>query len=395
MRDLALNVLLIAGLQFVALAVAQDIPPYTEDCRNGTYPPPSTEEPAETFVLNLDISPDARWSPLIKKKAPAMKALVDDIIDLIAPFLKNVTKGIEFVDELFAPLAEGFPEPYKSEVHGVAKASGLPLGQVVLYNVFYEVFTFCTSIVAEDETGKLYHARNLDFGLFLGWDIKNKTWALTERLRPLIVNIDYQVKGKTVAKAVHFAGYLGVLTGVKPDVFTVSMNERFNLDGGYLGILEWILGDHNGKWMGFELRDTLVNAQSFDEAMHTLTTVEFLAPAYIILGGNKTGQGAIITRDRKSTADVKMMKGTDADWFLVQTNYDNWKDPPFFDDRRTPATKCMTRVTRKSVGLPRIFDVLSTKPVMNLLTTYTALMEVKGGHLETYIRHCAQPCWPW
>lgn len=42
--------------------------------------------------------------------------------------------------------------------------------------------------------------------------------------------------------------------------------------------------------------------------MKTLTTVEFLAPAYIIIGGNKTGQGAIITRDRKSTADVKMLE---------------------------------------------------------------------------------------
>lgn len=29
------------------------------------------------------------------------------------------------------------------------------LGEVVLYNIFYEVFTVCTSIVAEDKTGAL------------------------------------------------------------------------------------------------------------------------------------------------------------------------------------------------------------------------------------------------
>ena len=29
------------------------------------------------------------------------------------------------------------------------------LGEVVLYNIFYEVFTVCTSIVAEDKTGSL------------------------------------------------------------------------------------------------------------------------------------------------------------------------------------------------------------------------------------------------
>ena len=33
-------------------------------------------------------------------------------------------------------------------------------------------------------------------------------------------------------------------------------------------------------------------------------------------------------------------------WFLVETNYDNWQDPPFFDDRRTPATKCMNKMTQ-------------------------------------------------
>ena len=42
------------------------------------------------------------------------------------------------------------------------------LGDIVLYNIFYEVFTVCTSIVAHDDKGTMYHARNLDFGLFMG-----------------------------------------------------------------------------------------------------------------------------------------------------------------------------------------------------------------------------------
>ncbi len=39
--------------------------------------------------------------------------------------------------------------------------------------MFYEIFTLCTSIVGQDNNGKIYHARNLDFGLFLGWDLTN------------------------------------------------------------------------------------------------------------------------------------------------------------------------------------------------------------------------------
>lgn len=30
-------------------------------------------------------------------------------------------------------------------------------------------------------------------------------------------------------------------------------------------------------------------------------------------------------------------------WYILQTNYDNWKNPPFYDDRRTPGMKCMNK----------------------------------------------------
>ena len=42
------------------------------------------------------------------------------------------------------------------------------LGEVVLYNIFYEASTACTSIIGQNENGQLLHARNLDFGLFMG-----------------------------------------------------------------------------------------------------------------------------------------------------------------------------------------------------------------------------------
>ena len=44
-------------------------------------------------------------------------------------------------------------------------------------------------------------------------------------------------------RTVSFAGYVGVLTGLKPHRFSLSLDERFSLDGGYIGILRWLLGD--------------------------------------------------------------------------------------------------------------------------------------------------------
>ena len=51
---------------------------------------------------------------------------------------------------------------------GIAQAGNMTVSDIVMFNVFYEIFTFCTSIVAEDPNGKLYHVRNLDFGVFMG-----------------------------------------------------------------------------------------------------------------------------------------------------------------------------------------------------------------------------------
>ena len=47
-----------------------------------------------------------------------------------------------------------------------------------LYNLFYEFFTVCTSILARDSRGQLFHARNLDFGVFLGYDLRINTQSL-------------------------------------------------------------------------------------------------------------------------------------------------------------------------------------------------------------------------
>jgi len=74
---------------------------------------------------------------------------------------------------LKANVADTLPKPYGDEIKGIANATNINLGDLVLYNIFYEIFTLCTSIVGEDPQGNKYHARNLDFGLFLGWDLAN------------------------------------------------------------------------------------------------------------------------------------------------------------------------------------------------------------------------------
>ena len=138
-------------------------------------------------------------------------------------------------------------------------------------------------------------------------------------------------------------------------------------------------------WVNFLTRDVLEQAQSYHEARDRLANTTILAPAYFILGGNSSGQvnasewrrfvvlptdydvfpeavpgfpsctvwcwllpqAAIITRSREKAEDVWDLGTRNSTWYLLETNYDNWKAPFFLDDRRTPGNKCMHKMTQK------------------------------------------------
>ncbi|XP_054634107.1 acid ceramidase isoform X1 [Dunckerocampus dactyliophorus] len=411
------------------VTAAQFIPPFTEDCRMGMYPPsgPTFKGAVSWYSVDLDLPPRDRWTAVITEKKRELASMIQAIKDLADAFVPD-GKLVELVDAALPLIVDTLPYPFADEIRGIAAASGIPLGklrwafplsgteivicrwevdehaclspggdvgEVVLFNIFYEVFTVCTSVIAEDAKGNLLHARNLDFGLFMGWDERNKSWVVSELLKPLVVNVDFKRNKQTVFKSTSFAGYVGMLTGIKPTAFTLTMNERFSLDGGYIGILEWILGKRDGIWMSFLTRSVLENATSYEEAKGRLAQTKLLAPAYFILGGNSTGQGCIITRSRLLSLDVLEIDLKLGRWYVLETNYDHWKDPLFLDDRRTPAMKCMNATSQANVSIKTLYDVLSTKPVLNKLTTYTTLMQVSAGTLESYIRDCPSPCMPW
>lgn len=50
-------------------------------------------------------------------------------------------------------------------------------------------------------------------------------------LTRMTVELDFQLGGKTVALATTWAGFVGVLTGMRPGAFSVSVNFRVKGDG--------------------------------------------------------------------------------------------------------------------------------------------------------------------
>lgn len=362
-----------------------------QHCVTGAYPPSESEVPWE--VVNLDLPPEQRYNDLMGKKIKE----IQDATNYLRNFTSFILDGklYRFLDKDLAYLVYTLPSPYKEEIIGLSKATDIPLGEILFFNIFYEIVAFCTSIVAEDESGKLFHARNMDFGLFMGWDEKNNTWMLSEILRTLAINIDFRRNGQTVYKSVTYAGFVGAFTGIKPGVLTLTVNQRFATDGGYVGIIEWILGNRKEKWSTFLTRDVLETATSFEQAKDMLANNNVTAPVYYILGGAKSGEGVVITRSLTKCLDQMSLNPTNNTWFVLQTNYDNWEPPLVIDDRRTPGEACMNKMGREAVSFKGIYNVLSTKPVLNKLTVYTTLMQVNSGKVETFIRSCPDPCFPW
>ncbi|KAJ9601055.1 hypothetical protein L9F63_000790, partial [Diploptera punctata] len=347
------------------------------------------------YQINLNLPPQERWNQLIQDKK-------QDMLNLLNSLKKNSllffgSEMFHLVDNFMPYLTKTLPQPYQEELIGISKAADISLGEITLFNVFYEFFSVCTSIIIQSKDNCFYHGRNLDFGLFLGWDEKNNTWFTSEYLKPLVVKLEFKKNNKTLYSSINFAGYIGILTGVKKESFSLTVDERFKLNGGYIGISEWILGYHNQKWMGLLTREVMENAKDYKTAQKMLAKPKLIAPVYFILAGSKANEGCIITRGRTSF-DIwnigEKQTYQNGSWYLVQTNYDHWENPPFFDDRRTPAIICMEEFGQEK-PFSTLNKVLSTRPVLNKLTTYTALMDVNEGSIEAWLRECTDPCWPW
>ena len=122
----------------------------------------------------------------------------------------------------------------------------------------------------------------------------------------------------------------------------------------------------------------------------------------------------ILTRSRKESIDITRLKD-DHRWFLIQTNHDHWQKQPDFDDRLTPAIKCMQSKGRSNITFATFFNLLSSRPMLNKvtifllqqihlsfltdqLTIYTSLLQSKTDRLESYLQSCNDkdaPCTLW
>ncbi|CAI4220536.1 unnamed protein product, partial [Auanema sp. JU1783] len=186
---------------------------------------------------------------------------------------------------------------------------------------------------------------------------------------------NYLKGGKIVFKGTTLAGHVGIITGMKPGQFSLSMNAKVEPD--YINVYRWTQGLlPDIRYVMFFERELFEECDTFECARQLISTAPLLSGAYFILGGNKPKQGSVIVRNVTSVQFERKLYDADNDWFLLQTNYDPDKEPLYLDDRRDPGNACMKKMGINGTSAEGLYKVLSSKPNKNKTTIHTVIMSV-------------------
>jgi hypothetical protein len=229
---------------------------------------------------------------------------------------------------------------YSKEIEGIAEAADIPVGKIAMLQIAYEVFAACTSVVVDMPLSNLNTAAaaaapGADSSGSAPFHIRTMDWSM-EVLKALTIEVDYMRGGCLVARATTWAGYVGILTGMKPGVASVSVNYRRTIHGErnmVTGVLTNLLRGLGNAWpVSFLVREALLEEDSsFQSMVGMLESCPLMAPTYITVAGALAGEGRVITRDRDESVFPWSL---DTQGDIVQTNMDdsNMHPETYFSD---------------------------------------------------------------
>jgi len=152
-----------------------------------------------------------------------------------------------------------------------------------------------------------------------------------------------------------------------------------HIEGAYINAALLLLGFPDPTWL---IRDAFEECTSWDCAVLKFQGAWTISPSYMIVAGVKENEAAVISRDRFSAANTKVLEGDE--WYLLQTNSDHFKGVCL--DRCAKGREQMDKLGPEGVTLEKIREtVLEVPPVKNELTTYNALMNPKTGYFDPRI----------
>lgn len=178
--------------------------------------------------------------------------------------------------ELLLELApQVLPPDHAEELQGIADQLQLPLADVLLGNLYYDLLKVvigCTAF-AVDAGDSVLHARNLDW-----WSVNDQLTKHTAVVRCTGAPAgDYTMIG--------WPGFAGVFSAVAAGRFAVTLNSVLSFDPVQLGTP-----------VVFLLRTVLETAPDFDAALQVLAATPIPCDCLLLLSGVRPGEMAVIER---------------------------------------------------------------------------------------------------
>ncbi|KAM3417287.1 hypothetical protein BST61_g5543 [Cercospora zeina] len=167
------------------------------------------------FIIDLSLPPEQRYLEVcaaFHEEVHGLTALFDEVV---GGFLYGVP--LKWVHVVSRTLMRKVHENDENrELKGISQATGVPMYLLVCFNVLLDLFMGCSSggaAVKDGNASKMLHFRTLDWGM--------------PSLRKVVVQLDFRTEkgGPMVASSLTYAGYVGVLTGVKKEL-SMSLNFR-------------------------------------------------------------------------------------------------------------------------------------------------------------------------
>lgn len=311
------------------------------------------------FTIDLNKEAENRWEEVIWYYK-------DDILNILKQSeitLCNGNNRLYWLASNFLSLLTNMGLVlYYEELKGIAKILDVSVGEVVMLQLAYEFNTCCTSVLKKTDNG-VYHFRTMD-------------WNLTD-LKPITINVNFIRNGETVFGGTTWAGYIGILTGMRPQQFAISINYR-RLNESYFTNLYQAL---RSAWpVSFLVRHVLTNCDDYEEAKFVLEEADIIAPTYIILSGKN--DGCLITRNRiNRLKPLNLVKQNE----IVQTNIDHWTNDPRENiensiERRKFAYEWLND---PDVDIDDLWALMNKAPILANHTIYATGMCVADNYYET------------
>ena len=336
-----------------------------------------------TYIIDLDTPPEKRWSHIIpdfKDKIPLATKLADEMLGNAASTMMTVLSLAQYTGRV----------AHCRELQGIANETGMQLGKVLLLQLAYEAFAACTSVIVNGDDHPV-HIRTMD-------------WAMPI-LKKLTIQLEFQKNGKTLFTGTTWAGYIGILTGMKARAFSVSINYRHTHGASVSPKRSFMRNIYRcalGYWpIGYLVRDVLNSEYNYNKAVCKFMNAELISPTYITICGTRKNQGMVISRNCCPRDNIDgNVQTLLCDGDLVQANADHWCCEDDFkkicneeewDDaseskyRRKFVIDSLETSTNKS-SYETLSLIMATDPCFSdEITIYTSMMVPAESCMDTWV----------